>query len=451
MSGDRRAKEYLKRRFEQNQEDCSVTVLELLPQAVDAIMKDLPVERITTELEKKKATKLARSGSITNSVIGDPSFAGDSPSPSPAPRNDDDNQSLQSFASESFVMGGYSVEGGEGPSSSGRGSMRSRGGGGKSRTQLWNEIKIKSITRAFTLIYTLALLTILTRVQLNLLGRKNYLSSVVSLSEREDSPTINLVDNESASGRSYTQGVDAEVNRQYLIFSWWFLHRGWRRVREKVEAAVKEVFGQYTPRDSFTLQQLHELTLEVRRRIEIDDGSKWPTTYLLPKPHEERMVFSEFGYVSPPTMPGLEYTASPALRQMLDETSDLLDSPVAGVVVRTMLDSGFGLLVEERVGSQVFRKQVPTAVREQSSGGEGGNAVPRIEVTDSSGGEKSEVLVEGKLSNVLAVMKREAAMIGGRAPNEYLQGMELAKELEGFCALVYSNFEEDVMTRDISS
>jgi len=120
-------------------------------------------------------------------------------------------------------------------------------------------------------------------------------------------------------------------------------------------------------------------------------------------------------------MPGLEYTASPALRQMLDETSDLLDSPVATVVVGKMLDSGFGLLVEERVGSQVFRKQA-AAAGEQSSGGEGGNVVPRIEVTDSSGGEKSEtVLVEGRLSNVLAVMKREAAMIGGRAPNGYLQ------------------------------
>lgn len=98
-----------------------------------------------------------------------------------------------------------------------------------------------AITRAFTLIYTLALLTILTRVQLNLLGRKNYLSSVVSLSERDDSPTINLVDNEA--GRSYTHGVDAEINRQYLIFSWWFLNRGWKRVRDRVEAAVKEVFG----------------------------------------------------------------------------------------------------------------------------------------------------------------------------------------------------------------
>jgi len=29
--------------------------------------------------------------------------------------------------------------------------------------------------------------------------------------------------------------------------------------------------------------------------------------------------------------------------------------------------------------------------------------------------------------------------------------MELVKELEGFCALVYSNFEEDVMARDMST
>src|SRR5436305_9383736 len=40
---------------------------------------------------------------------------------------------------------------------------------------------LAAITRAFTLIYTLALLTLLTRIQLNLLGRRSYLSSVVSL------------------------------------------------------------------------------------------------------------------------------------------------------------------------------------------------------------------------------------------------------------------------------
>ena len=77
-------------------------------------------------------------------------------------------------------------------------------------------------------------------MQINLLGRKNYLSSVVSLAARDDQPTISLVNNDSK--KSYNT-VDDEVNRQYLIFSWWFLHKGWRRVRDKVEKAVREVFG----------------------------------------------------------------------------------------------------------------------------------------------------------------------------------------------------------------
>merc|ERR1712000_198027 len=51
------------------------------------------------------------------------------------------------------------------------------------RKQLWNEVKITSVTRAFTLIYSLSLLIILTRIQLNLLGRLNYLSSVISLAQ----------------------------------------------------------------------------------------------------------------------------------------------------------------------------------------------------------------------------------------------------------------------------
>lgn len=127
-----------------------------------------------------------------------------------------------------------------------------------------------AFTRAFTLIYTLALLTILTRVQLNLLGRKNYLSSVVSLAERDESPTISLVDNDSK--KPAYGATDDEVNRQYLVFSWWFLHKGWRRVRERVEQVIKEVFGGYTPRDTITLKQLHTLTDQVRRKIEVDDG-----------------------------------------------------------------------------------------------------------------------------------------------------------------------------------
>lgn len=33
------------------------------------------------------------------------------------------------------------------------------------------------------------------------------------------------------------------TDNQYLTFSWWLLHKGWRGIAEKVDVAVKQVFG----------------------------------------------------------------------------------------------------------------------------------------------------------------------------------------------------------------
>ena len=95
-----------------------------------------------------------------------------------------------------------------------------------------------AITRSLTLLYTITLLSLLTRIQLNLLGRRNYLSSVVSLaSYPQQDHTINLENDDSDTvERAY--GNDFETNRKYLTFSWWLLHRGWKQVMANVENAV---------------------------------------------------------------------------------------------------------------------------------------------------------------------------------------------------------------------
>jgi peroxin-3 len=125
-----------------------------------------------------------------------------------------------------------------------------------------------AISRAFTLIYTLSLLTLLTRIQLNLLGRRNYLASVVSLaSPPRQGSKINL-ENRDDDNFEQAYGNDFETNRKYLSFSWWLLHRGCKEIMEKVTAAVKEVFGPLNPREDITLQKLSELTVLVRKKIE---------------------------------------------------------------------------------------------------------------------------------------------------------------------------------------
>ena len=125
-----------------------------------------------------------------------------------------------------------------------------------------------AISRSFTLLYTLSLLTLLTRIQLNLLGRRNYLSSVVSLaSHPSQDPTISL-ENHDDDNVDQAYGNDFETNRKFLTFSWWLLHRGWRDLMLQIEGAVKEVFGLLNPREDIQLDRLSALILDVRRKIE---------------------------------------------------------------------------------------------------------------------------------------------------------------------------------------
>jgi peroxin-3 len=125
-----------------------------------------------------------------------------------------------------------------------------------------------AIARAFTLIYSLSLLTLLTRIQLNLLGRRSYLSSVVALaSPPQRDPRIALENNDDDNFEQ-TYGDDFETNRQYLAFSWWLLHRGSKDIMEKVIDAVKETFGSLNLREEITIEHLSQRTLDVRKKIE---------------------------------------------------------------------------------------------------------------------------------------------------------------------------------------
>lgn len=124
----------LRRRFEQNQEDCTFTVLALLPTATDNILAELQTERITFELQQQKAAKLATAeGSIHPSEMGS----------SPPSVTDDDGRSMVSYQSESGIhasqMGIPSTSAaGDGPQDGGERVQKTR----KTKRQLWNDLKI---------------------------------------------------------------------------------------------------------------------------------------------------------------------------------------------------------------------------------------------------------------------------------------------------------------------
>lgn len=202
----------------------------------------------------------------------------------------------------------------------------------------------------------------------------------------------------------------------------------------KVQEAVQEVFGPLSPRDDVTLQRFSELTLEVRKRVEgVTEADRQATRwlpYLLPPRDQEDYVLQKSGMLNESSGPSSSASSGTSpLRRLLDETSDLIDSPPFSHVLTLLLDAGFSTLVDQKVAQQAFKVPAPPSIP---------TPTPRIqEVFDPK---------PMKLPIVLATLTRQAHQIGNGVPNEYLQAMEQVADLEAFAAVVYSsNWETEIM------
>lgn len=288
-----------------------------------------------------------------------------------------------------------------------------------------------AITRSFTLIYTLALLTMLTRVQLNLLGRRSYLSSVVALATGSAQAAISLENNDDDNPEQ-AYGNDFDTNRKYLTFSWWLLNKGWVQVMQRVEGAVRIVFGSLSPRDLLNFDRFSELVMEVRKLVEgstVEERRQtgW-SAFLLPPRDQENEVVRQSGILEDNSLQG-GYAAepsSPALRSLLDETADLLESPAFSHVLTLILDAAFEILVEQKLATEAF--ELPSQ-----------SPFPPPESMELRG--TKHVL----LPKILSGLTRQAHVIGNGVSNEYLHSMETVRALEAFAAVVYSsNWENEV-------
>lgn len=116
--------------------------------------------------------------------------------------------------------------------------------------------------------------------------------------------------------------------------------------------------------------------------------------------------------------------ASPSLRRLIDETSDLIDSPSFTHVMTLLLDAAFSHLIDTKI-AQLSYKIPPTSA----------STVRVQEIVNPSE-------AKAKVANSLAIFCRQAHAIGSGANNEYLSAIESVRDLEAFAAVVYSsNFE----------
>ena len=132
----------------------------------------------------------------------------------------------------------------------------------KTKTELWNELKIMSkgsefgktdvgLVRTLTLIYSLSALVLLSTIQFNLLGRQAYVASILALAPESSSGTAPAV--QQIRLREESSIGDLELQRSFLSFSWWLVHRGWRTILSRVGSAVEDIF------DSYPSSQFHQM------------------------------------------------------------------------------------------------------------------------------------------------------------------------------------------------
>ncbi|CAG8439791.1 12096_t:CDS:2 [Ambispora leptoticha] len=190
---ERTAKENMKRRFQQRQHDCTYTVLTHLPTLGDELLSAINVEAVIAKLQKMKVkSTLTPAISPTSSVVlvDEEKETAQTPSASVVfvekPDEAESKSTLESHGNEESVPLSHLSDDTSVDTAVSRANLKT------AKLELWSEIKIKSFTRTISAIYSVTLLTILIHIQLNLLGRFNYLYSVVSLTEREKEQTIHI-------------------------------------------------------------------------------------------------------------------------------------------------------------------------------------------------------------------------------------------------------------------
>ncbi|KAK0431354.1 Peroxin-3 [Armillaria borealis] len=385
LERDRRARDGLKRRFRQTHEDISYAVLALVPTLSEQIMEGMDVEALIQELQNFGKARPALLPLNVEDDHGSPrsmssSMSAVSEAPSVVSLGSS-TEMTESDMSMSASVSSISPSEVSLPDSTASSTSFSSS---KTKASLWNAVKILSLTRTLTLIYTTTLLSLLTSQQLALLGRARYLSSVLAVA-REERLAESIEEQLSITGLLFgnageqmeelmsgnlsvlfsdlPEGPTEDTEARFLTMSWWLLHIGWKDVGERVRTSVEDVFEGVSLKTRLTLSDLHRLILDVRRRIDLDTDFLRALLPSTPELTAHVLAQGGFGPSTPPS-PSISDTSShawatstsaaPNLSQLsLLPPEDESLAPLLGELQGVVQSADFGLVLDRALDTAV--------------------------------------------------------------------------------------------------
>lgn len=438
---DRVARENLRRRFLQNQEDCNFTIMALLPTLSTQIFEEMDVESISHALrEQNKKPEPAAPPATSEQTEPKQEIALD--------------QSVSDETKESAVSHSQSTDMPKDPPSdkdlvsdklhepisdaqAEPNVVVSEEERRATKLRLWNEIKHKSFERTFTTLYTLVFLSLQIHVQLNLLGRRSYITALEQQSKRdalsrtqqdagnaEESHYIELHGdgtNDILRGDvNVDERLSQDTEKKYLTSSYWFLHRGWREVAADVRRAVHEEVDGMPLKTMLTYSHFEALVERIRDRVEKSADNPrvvWAASngfrgILLPESERDEMqMLLDAGALDSDNH--ADEAITPSLRVLLDETKDYIDSQDFSSVFAASCEQVFSLFLNNMASSYGVRA----------------NEVRRTD----------KPLL---LAKVLPLVSQQAQVALNATPNDYVTTIVECRELRALCVLMYTAWDE---------
>lgn len=439
-------REQIRRRFTQTQQDSLYALYELIPVFTLVLVKDFDLEQFVIVLRDKK---LSKTNTATNNKAHDADAA---------------NLSSVHGGLTSSIIGTETVRSDVVVVPNVRVNEKVNL---LSKAQLWNELKIKSIIKMITISYTVSSLLLLTRLQLNILTRREYVDTAVKVAiEQEDArpnirntvfhlftswitPAINSnsdnITSEAGNIETKKSGAISKskieyINEQaFLSLSWWLLNRGWLEFSSAVEEQVYNEFNDLNPKDTLSLKEFSEKLTnifhtvnqkvlvnikadsEAADNIKLDSSPNALNTILLPDVALREFVLKQT--MDPETLKVLQQDNS-VLDQLLDETTQYLNGTTSMYVLESLINESFQFIMSNLEHSVSKKKKL------------------------NRDDEQSEIKIEDKKFQLALIAMSckdccQDMLKSGTAAldNDFLQRLDSMNTLDDISASVYSNFE----------
>ncbi|GJE93441.1 peroxin-3 domain-containing protein [Phanerochaete sordida] len=484
------AEDSIYRRFTQNEQDIQFTIMTMLPTLHEQILEGMDVEAITAELQEMVRRKHAvEAVEAAPAEQASPELSTSSTSPTDA-RSENGSvsviSSVQDDASTASGLGASTTSWVDNMSTgqashahdpSGSGSQRNSSPESshigtdmsesfisnssvsygdvaiaheeqpapqtftRSKAELWKEVKMLTLTRTLTTLYSMTLLSMLIHIQLNIISRRKYVYHVIESANnerlrenrRDRGSLLNLLSGAGIDDAYNEQDIlsysdlEDEQKRKFLTVSWWLLHVGWKDIGERVRRAVEEVFEDVGLKQKLSASELHRLLRDVRRRVEFEitfEGTERQTNFastLLP-PTDETMRHALLGGGIHPRsalMPDNTFEA------LLAETRAHIASGSFACVLSACLDRATDVLLTG-VEQNIFGNPSPDA------------PTGAWEDPNAALGQEPRV----RLANMLPPLARWCRVALEASPNELIDGIGALHEMHAFNAVVYTNYED---------